>query len=167
MFQYHAILSNIISNWVYSYVGLSQKYIIERFCVDSFLLHVILIGCKILGIVMFKSFQNIIISMGSVLLSICLLIVSTYDYADIETERVGKITYFKKQLVVILHLVSCVLGGYGLGIDGLLKIGYLFSAIYIIQKVQDLYLNIKWMDKLIIIVGVVTMLVSLFYKDTI
>jgi hypothetical protein len=166
IFQYLAILSNIISNWVYSYIGLSQKYIIERLCVDFFLLHVILIGCKILGIAVVKSFQNTVITMESFLLSICLLIVSTYDYADIETEGVDKIMYFKKQLVVILHLVSCVLGEYRLGIYGLFNIGYLFSVIYIIQKIQDFYPKVTGINRLIKIVGIVTLLVSLFYKYT-
>jgi hypothetical protein len=164
IFQYLAILSNIISNWIYSYVGLSQKYIIERLCVDFFLLHVIFIGAKILGIVIVKSFRNTIITMGSFLLSICLFIVSTYDYAEIETERVGKITYFKKQLILVLHLVSCMLGGYGLGIGGLFNVGFLFSVIYICQKIHDFYPKEIGMNRLIIILEILTLLVSLFYK---
>jgi hypothetical protein len=142
IFQYHAILSNIISNWVYNYVGLSQEYLIVRFCIDSLLLQMILIGSGVQWVTMVESFRYPIITV-STLLSVCLLIVARSSYVELETKSFGKISYLKKQLVVILHLASCVLGGYGLGINGLLSVGYVFSAFYIIQKVQDLYYKLN------------------------
>jgi hypothetical protein len=131
--QYQAILSNIIPSLIFNYVGLNQKFAAERSCIRYFVLHAILIVGKILGITISKYFQIPFIILGSIPLSVCLFDISHCDCVDIETKRFGRITYFKKQLVVILHFASCMLG-YGLGIEGLLGVGCLFFVFISFKK---------------------------------
>jgi hypothetical protein len=147
------ISSKTILTWICNYIGFSQQYIAVKICINSFLLHVVFITFRILGITIITSLQLPIIVIGSIQLSIGLLTVTSNYYGDIETNKRGQITYIQKQLVMVIHLLSCALVGYGLGIAVLVNTSYVFSVLYVLELCVELRLREDWKDCYLILNG--------------
>jgi hypothetical protein len=122
---------------------------------------------RILGITIIPSFQLPIIVIGCILLSIGLLTVTSNYYGVVETDKLGQITYSQKQLVMMIHLLSCVLIGYGLGIAGLVNTGYVFSVLYLLELYIKLHLRKEWNKQILNVLILVAVCLSAFclYKN--
>jgi hypothetical protein len=149
--------------WICNYIGFSQHYRAIMTCINSLMLHTIFIGSKILGITLIKAFQLPIIIVGCICLSISLLYVTSYHYGDIWNYRCGRITYLKKQIAIVAHLVCCVLVGYSLGIAGLINTGCVFFILYVMLLYIELHLRKVWNKQILCVEILGAFYLSAFY----
>jgi hypothetical protein len=162
--DYCYMLSNFPLRWILNHTGSSQQYNAVGICIRSFLIHAVFITSKILGITIIKSFQMPIIVVGCIILSIGLFTATSYHYGDIETNKYGRITYWQKQFAMVIHLLSCVLVGYGFGITGLVNTGYVLFILYVLKLYIELHLRKDWNKQMLIILIFAAVCLGGFYS---
>jgi hypothetical protein len=163
VFDYYYMSSHFFLILIWNYIGFNQQYNAVGMCIRSFSVHAMFITSKILGITIMKCFQLPITIAGCILLSIGLFAITSNYYGDIETNRYGRITYWQKQLAMVIHLLSCVLVGYGFGIAGLMNTGYVLFILYVLKLYIELHLRKDWNKQILNILILAAVCLGGFY----